>query len=228
MLTANNNPPIGWSALHAAVASGDSGRVQHQIDETPELLNASNVDGWTPLHVAVGLIGTPIDGSGDDGRLDILRVLILNRATGYARNKDGWTPLHVAVALNHHRTVQVVESLTEGLSSAPVTAPAARDSKGRTPLHLAAAKNINPEVVSILLGHGGDPNALDNRGRTPLHMAAEKTKNPEIVRRLLAQNNANGRLRNGKGQTPFDLAGSNKRLKGTAVYWMLHAATQSQ
>lgn len=43
---------------------------------------------------------------------------------------------------------------------------------GDTPLHLAAAA-LQPEVTTLLLWSGADPNACNRRGATPLHYACD-------------------------------------------------------
>ena len=207
----------GWNDLHAAIASGDAAIASggKLPDKYEGLVNQSSRDGWTPLHVAVGL-----SGENKKNATDLLNTLIEKGADRNARNKDGWTPMHVAAALHHKHTACVVKKLAKCVDCFPD----ARDGKGRTALHIAAAKNKCPEVITTLCNNGYDVNAQDGAGNTPLHKAAEKTKNPEIVR-LLLNKGANPWLKNGKGQLPFDLAERNKKLKGTEVYWRLHKGT---
>ena len=221
----------GWNDLHAAVASGDPAKVEELLPEKVNaqvvdsnkveelkkkgLVNASSRDGWTPLHVAVGLSGA--DKKNDIG---ILNALLGADADCNARNKDGLTPLHVAAALHHDYAACVVKKLAE-----KVVFPDARDCKGRTALHIAAAKNKCPKVVSLLC-EKEVLDAQDKAGDTPLHKAAAKTKNPEIVK-LLLDKGADQWLKNGKEQLPFDLAKQNKKLERTEVYWRLHEATYS-
>ena len=51
----------------------------------------------------------------------------------------------------------------------------ARDDGGLIPLHNACSFG-HAEVLTLLLGHGGDPNARDNWNYSPLHEAAIKGK----------------------------------------------------
>ena len=217
----------GWTPLHAAVALGNLAKVkdllkpekENELSKTAKellktaeellkmnwgLVNASSRDGWTPLHVAVGLSGA--DKKNDIG---ILNALLGADADCNARNKDGLTPLHVAAALHHDHAVEVVKSLSAGTDFFPD----ARDCKGRTALHIAAGKNKWPEVITILICKSkSDPNARDKAENTPLHKAAAKTKNPEIVKLLLVRG-ANPWLRNGKAQLPYHLAERNKKIR---------------
>jgi ankyrin repeat protein len=49
------------------------------------------------------------------------------------------------------------------------------DHKLRTPLHYAA-KYSEPEMASLLIKLGADPNALDSKGRSPAVLAEDKNK----------------------------------------------------
>lgn len=157
LLTARNkdlHKEYGWNDLHAAIASG--GKLP---DKYEGLVNQSSRDGWTPLHVAVGLSGekkedakeenTKDNAKKEDGAKELLRILISNGADRNARNKDGWTPMHVAAALHHDHTACVVKTLANKSEKYIVDCfPDARDGKGRTALHIAAAKNKCPEVIT--------------------------------------------------------------------------------
>ena len=188
----------GWPEVHKTVASGNPAEVNRLLERDKSLVNASSRDGWTPLHVAVGL-----SGANKDNENKILKALLGADADPNARNKDGLTPLHVAAALHHDHAVEVVKSLSAGTDFFPD----ARDCKGRTALHIAAAKNKCREVVSLLLCEKRVLcerrvlNAQDRAGNTPLHKAAAKTKNPEIVK-LLLDKGADQWLKNGRDNCP--------------------------
>ena len=204
LMTARNkehHDQYGWNDLHAAVASGKLEEV-NQLKQNKSLVNASSSDGWTPLHVAVGL-----SGENKDNVDRILDALLGADADCNARNKDGLTPMHVAAALHHDHAVSVVKKLAE-----KVVFPDARDCKGRTALHIAAAKNKCPKVVCLLCKKKEVLDAQDKAGDTPLHKAAAKTKNPDIVKLLLVRG-ANPWLRNGKAQLPCHLAERNKKIR---------------
>ena len=100
----------GWTRLHAAVAYGNLDRVRSLLG----LVNASSGDGWTPLHVAVGLSGDSDSDIRQEALSTILGTLLRAGADRNARNKDGWTPMHVAAALNHSHAASVVGKLAAG------------------------------------------------------------------------------------------------------------------
>lgn len=195
----------GWTRLHAAVAYGNLDRVRSLLG----LVNASSGDGWTPLHVAVGLSGDSDSDIRQEALSTILETLLRAGADRNARNKDGWTPLHVAAALNHDHTASVVGRLAAEYGVHDFFMEA-RDSKGRTALHIAASKN-NTEEIRVLCDRGSDRDARDRAGNTPLHKASAKEKCGSV--RLLLVSGADRWLKNGKGQLPIDLAGRNEKLR---------------
>lgn len=195
----------GWTRLHAAVAYGNLDRVRSLLG----LVNASSGDGWTPLHVAVGLSGDSDSDIRQEALSTILGTLLRAGADRNARNKDGWTPMHVAAALNHSHAASVVGKLAAGYGVHGFFLES-RDSKGRTALHIAASKN-NTEAIRILCDRGSDRDARDRAGNTPLHKASAKEKCGSV--RLLLVSGADRWLRNGKGQLPINLAERNEKLR---------------
>ena len=53
-------------------------------------MNATNKDGWTPLHYAA-----------KNGLKNEVTALLAKNANVNATNKDGWTPLHFAAKKGH-------------------------------------------------------------------------------------------------------------------------------
>lgn len=219
----------GWTRLHAAVASGCPTKVKALLDaekddvQKGKLVNASSRDGWTPLHVAVGLSGeqNADEQNADEQNTDeqntdeLLDQLLTGGADRNARNKDGWTPMHVAAALKHGRTACVARKLAAKSTEQGVDFfPEAKDAKGRTALHIAAAQN-NKKAIRILWEMGADLDARDKAGNTPLHKASAKEKCGSV--RLLLVSGADRWLRNGKGQLPIDLAERNEKLRSLLV-----------
>ncbi|KAG8434768.1 hypothetical protein GDO86_012932 [Hymenochirus boettgeri] len=77
--------------------------------------------------------------------------------------------------------------------------------EGRTALHFESC-NGNGQIVSLLLGHGADPNQRDGRGNTPLHLAACTSHVPVITTLLCG--GARVDALDCAGHTPLHLAKS--------------------
>ena len=207
-----------WTDLHKAVKSGDVTQVKALLDAEEDdaqkrnLVNASSRDGWTPLHVAVGLSG---ETNKDKKNVDeLLGELLKAGADCNARNKDGWTPMHVAATLNHDQTACVVKKLAaKGNLNA-----SSRD--GWTPLHVAVGlsgdnkKNVD-DTLNVMIEKGADCNAQNKDGWTPMHVAATLNHDQTacVVKKLAANGNLNASSRD--GWTPLHVAvglsGDNKK-----------------
>lgn len=58
-----------------------------------------------------------------------------------------------------------------------------QNSVQETPLHLCVGNNFNvPEVVTVLLEHGADPNQADKQGHSAFYRAAVEQQTPELYR----------------------------------------------
>ena len=111
----------------------------------------------------------------------------------------------------------------------------ARDEDGNTPLHRAADHHeTGPAAIKALLAAGANLEARDEAGNTPLHMAA-KYENSYVISdegrphagdaiEALLDAGASPLARNAEGETPWDLAQANEKLKGSDAYWRLNEA----
>lgn len=77
--------------LWEAVGKGDTAKVNSILSLKPELVNARDKRGSTPLHAAAGL-----------GQKEIIKILLANGADIHARNEFGATPLHDAAMNGRH------------------------------------------------------------------------------------------------------------------------------
>ncbi|CAM9251279.1 unnamed protein product [Ectocarpus sp. 13 AM-2016] len=112
---------------------------------------------------------SPLDSAVSDGRMDVLRALILHGVDVNAGNSTGYTALHTA------------EDNNQGAAAADVEA---RDVRQRSPLHSAARYNSCCDVVRSLVRCGADVDAIEMAGECPLHMAA-RTQADWVVDLLL-------------------------------------------
>ncbi len=83
-------------------------------------------------------------------------------------------------------------------------------------------RSITAEEYASAVRSTPDVNARDKNGMTPLHFAA-MSGTPAFIAALL-EAGASGSAKTEKGETPFDLAESNDKVKGTAAYRALNAA----
>lgn len=151
-----------------AAALGDAAQARTILTAQPELIDAANVDGFSPLGLAAFF-----------GHADVANLLLglganVNLAS---RNTNKVMPLHSAVAGQHE---EIVRALVE--QGADVNA---RQEGGFTPLH-GAAQNGQLSVVELLLQHGANPHAANDEGKTALEFARESGN--EDVMRLLSVN----------------------------------------
>ena len=176
----------GWNT-HGFFAILTADDVRQCVDTGAEL-DARDVLGNTPLHMAVGEGASP----------DVVQVLLDAGADPNARNDYDVTPLHVAPGTG------TWPDLVRMLLGAGAD-PNALDRHGLAPLHLAAGAGAGAEAVQLLLDAGADPNARAHLGLTALHWAVREDAIPEVVQALLAAG-ADPNARNDYDVTPLHRA----------------------
>ena len=149
------------AALITAVRAGDTQSVAKLIAATPELINAHDRAGATPLHHAAGF-----------GNLATMKLLLEHGADANAANKRKSTPL--VWSMDDQAKVRLLVEHGANVNSRTVD--------GRTPLYQAASIANAVPVLRLLLDKGADPNAKTLTGMTPL-MAASRG-NLEVARLL--------------------------------------------
>jgi uncharacterized protein len=197
--------------LFQAIQSGAATRVASLLDAQPELLEAHDAGGNSPLlialyygepEIAAALVlrGCPVNlweaaALGDLPRLH--RHVDAGPADVRALSHDGWTPLHLAAHFGHAKAVQFLIS-----RGADVHARSTND-LANAPLHAALAGR-SLECARALLDAGADPNAVEHGGFAPLHQAAE-TGDLGLIR-LLLERGAHKHVLDDEGRRPRDLA----------------------
>lgn len=171
-------------SLGESVRLGDPGSVAKAL-QTGVDVNAADLDGLRPLHVAARL-GDP----------DIVRMLLGRGANVNVASTLGITPLHLAARESRTEVVQIL--LQAGAQVGAI------DSFGRVPLHDAAARG-DTNVASMLLAAGAGINATDRLGTTPLHLAARDGRS--AMAELLVRRGANVTAVSQLGRTPAEEAG---------------------
>ena len=185
--------PVTYS-IHDLAKVGDVERIKLVLKSWPEVLEAADEKGYTPLHVAVV-----------NDRIETAALLLSRRANPHAKTRTGQTALHFAAQKGALPMVQLL--LTNGAS------PRAFNSISETPLLTAAragqmdlmlvqaleeargqVANTVPNaalnarqaaVMKVLLEAKADPNARDEGGLTPL-MSCALLGNERGVELLLA------------------------------------------
>ena len=109
-------------------------------------------DGSFPLHIAA-----------DHQDFEILKFLLMFRASPDFKNRHGQTPLMLGITQGS-RSVEIVQALVNNGCRVNMF-----DTQRRTALHLAGSKAL-VAVMEILLTAGARVNSQDVWGRTPLHV----------------------------------------------------------
>jgi len=191
---------LSQTAVAAATPSSDEDqeiqRIQQMIQNSPDLINAPDEHGHTPLEnaarfgwlrVAAFLLdhGADVNACGGSALFDateagnraMIEFLLAHHADVNAINNSyNQTPLAMAVQHDFEAITAVLLA-----NQADVNA---RTSQGDTALHMAVQRG-QTNLVQMLLAAGAKVNVEDNYGqRTPLSFAAE-SGSPEIVKMLL-------------------------------------------
>ena len=188
----------GFAAgIHEAAVAGKLDSVMEMLSMDPELLNARDETGMTPLHcaaynnhleLAAYLISKgadvnaakdnnsrPLHGAAFYNCPDIVKLLLEHGADIEATNSSGYTPLLSAAAAGRIEPARILVDHGADIH--------ARTAEGVTPFLLAGWSN-NVDLMKYLIDKGIDLNEPDQGGDTPLIMASQMGRT-EIVRLFL-------------------------------------------
>lgn len=147
-------------------------------------VNSSNVDGFTPLHVAAL-----------HGHAGLTGLLIRHGANVNARTNQSATPLHLATQNSHIQVVRILLECNAKLNK--------KDHYGNTPLiHACLCGNV--ETATILLQSNALVNVVNLQGNTALHEAVRGGH--QALVELLLRGGASPGIRNKRQRTPLDCA----------------------
>ena len=203
--------------IHQVAEKGDLTKVKEILEKNPELLNAKDVQGSTPLlNAAYGgqkevvdfLIKkgadinssntykyTPLHYSILRRHLEVAEMLIGAGADLNIPNVWGYTPLHTCAGRNFLKEAAFLIKNKAGVNT--------KNEIGETPL-FAAVKSGHKEMILLLIKNGADVNASDNWGRTPVFATAEG--NSSGILELLVNQGAKVDITDKFGITPLHRA----------------------
>jgi len=180
--TALTTDKEGNTLLHLAVLRSAGIDTVGLIIERKAIVNARNMNGDTPLHLAVSM-----------NRRDAGELLIAKGADIFAVNAEGRTPLHLAVNASHGDSGWMLNSATI----------ATKDGLGNGLLHYAALWGLD-RLIPILVQAGAKPDDQNATGETPL-FSAIRADSPESIAALLASG-ASTSARDALGNTALHAA----------------------
>jgi ankyrin repeat protein len=153
------------NSIYEAAFNGNVDDVRAQLESQPDLLNAKDFLGLSPLHRAAQ--------AGQDA---IVRLLLAKSADIGSIDQNGNTPLHWAVFTGQSNVVETLIDNKAGLNI--------KGARERSPLYLAVQQGFAP-LAGMLLKAGADPNIATSGGETPLCVAVANG-NVEALKLLLA------------------------------------------
>ena len=187
--------------------------IQAMIQNSPDLINAPDTDGYTPLQLAAA-----------KGQLVVAKYLLDHGAKVNGRNRHR-TALYAATENGHKAMVELLlargadvnadnplyRAVSKGFSEVAEVLLANKadvnlGGNNNEPPLAAAAWTGNTELVQSLIRHGADVNAQDMNGETPLDFTADA--NQTNAAKILIAAKANIESRTKVGDTPLHKAAS--------------------
>lgn len=209
----------GLNALHSSILEKNIETTILLLQNQPRIINDKDVNQNTPLHYAA-----------IQGRLELAKFLLENKADPRSKNNMGQLPLHQSVIANNIQMTKLLLQIDPSLVNE-------KDQFGYTPLQLAVL-SYSMELVILLLEFNADPRIKNANEQLPLHLSIiakdiQMTKlllqaQPSLVNEkdkfgftplqtaiyngpvelvaLLCEFKADGSIRDSFGRTAWDLA----------------------
>jgi ankyrin repeat protein len=141
--------------IHEATWKGDLEKIKKLLDQNPELVNAQDESGLTPLHYAVNY--------GYENQIQIINLLLEKGADVNIKTLDGRTPLHNAAEAANKNVVELLIS-----KGAKVNV---KNDSDCTPFFYAVVRG-HKEIINLLLANGAEIDVKDRKAKIMLHSAA--------------------------------------------------------
>ncbi|XP_071107718.1 uncharacterized protein [Haliotis cracherodii] len=151
--------------VHDAARRGHLDRLKELLHHFPDLKDAKDETGWTPLHHASA-----------NARIDVIKWLTTSGVDMNEETRTGYTPIHVAAMNGHVNAMMILSAMGSAITC--------RTTDQMTPLHLAA-KGGYLECVKWLVANRARIDAEDSFKRTAIDLANDRMKT-EVVEFLRA------------------------------------------
>jgi ankyrin repeat protein len=178
--------------LFAALANGNKDAVAAVLNSTSSACSEVDTDGLNyRKDLKQYAKRTPLSWAAQEGRINIIKLLLQTETSVDDMDSKGRTPLSRASENGHEAVVELLIS-----KGADVNAR----NYGRTPL-LHAVEEGHEEVAKLLINKGADVNASKYPGGTPLSRASIRAQ--AEVAKLLINKGADINVRDNDRQTPL-------------------------
>jgi ankyrin repeat protein len=204
--------------IHEAARLGDIEQIKFLFKTDPELIEATDERGQTPLHVAAA-----------NGQFAVAQALVGLRAKVMVRTGNGQTPLHMAAKAGDVRTAELLVASGANVNARDAyevtpllsaTLPAQREEFRPADLMSDKASAVQPAqkkaaaakmhedqlaLVKLLVSKGADVNAA-NRTKTTALLQAVRLRNDAVVDVLLKSGANPNVIEEMGGATPLHIA----------------------
>ncbi len=151
--------------IHEFARTGNLEGVKSLIEKDPELIDAKDKDGRTPLHWACRGV-----------HLEAVKFLVEKGANVNAEDNNKVVPLHSLATQNNAAAIEILTAKGADVD--------AKSYGGNTALHYAAISDA-ADAAALLIKKGANLEIREDYGRTPLILCARERGGPRTIKVLL-------------------------------------------